>query len=333
MNSRFDPTVESVNASELVDPTGSRTHSGLGRRARDGSIEISAPAGIVSHDPDDLVVTVLAGTKVSEFSDAIGLQKQFVPLDPRSDQATVGGVIASGLSGVRRLGFGPLRDNLLEVRFVTGYGKLVKVGGPTVKNVTGFDIPRLLVGSLGTLGLIVQATFRCRPLPSESRWFTTSSEPGGALQKMFRPTAILSDSRSTYVLLSGEAVDVATSCRLLASCTETADVQLPEGPHRGRMSVAPATLASVEMQLRATKASDLRWLIEWGVGTIHLAADSSTSIALARAIAVDAGGWLLIEDGAEDLDPFGVTIPNLAIMSRLKRAFDPDEKFARGRFG
>ena len=77
--------------------------------------------------------------------------------------ATIGGILACGLSGVRRLRHGPVRDHVLEVRFETGDGRMVKGGGPTVKNVTGYDIPRLFVGSLGTIGVLHQATLRCRP--------------------------------------------------------------------------------------------------------------------------------------------------------------------------
>ncbi len=87
-------------------------------------------------------------------------------LDPRDPAATIGGILACGLSGWRRLRHGPLRDHVLEVRFVTAQGRLVKAGGPTVKNVTGYDLPRLLVGSFGTLGVLAQVTLRCRPRPA-----------------------------------------------------------------------------------------------------------------------------------------------------------------------
>src|SRR6185295_2466307 len=142
-----------------------------------GAVEVQAPRGVAVYDPADLTVTVGAGTPVSELAAVLGEASQECALDPRSADATVGGVLAVGLSGHRRLRYGPLRDRVLEVRFVTADGRLVKGGGPTVKNVSGFDIPRLLVGSLGTIGVLVQVTLRCQPRPVASEWFTTAVDP------------------------------------------------------------------------------------------------------------------------------------------------------------
>jgi hypothetical protein len=92
---------------------------------------------------------------------------QHCPLDPRDPAATVGGTLAAGLSGPRRLRYRPLRDRVLEVHLVTGDGRRVKGGGRVVKNVSGYDVCRLAVGSLGTLGVIAQVTLRCEPRPGE----------------------------------------------------------------------------------------------------------------------------------------------------------------------
>src|SRR6185503_4841680 len=87
---------------------------------------------------------------------------------------TVGGALALGHSGIRRLGDGPIRDALLECHYVSAAGEVVKAGGPTVKNVSGFDLCRLLVGSRGTLGFIGSVILRTRPLAQRSQWFTTT---------------------------------------------------------------------------------------------------------------------------------------------------------------
>src|SRR5207247_4197918 len=108
---------------------------------------------------------------------------------PAGDGATVGGVLAVGRSGLRRLRFGPIRDVLLEARYVSAEGRLVKAGGPTVKNVSGFDLCRLLVGSLGTLGLLAEVVLRCRPLPAESRWLAGEADPLGLLRRPYRPSS------------------------------------------------------------------------------------------------------------------------------------------------
>ena len=136
----------------------------------------------------------------------LGAAGQECALDPRDRAATVGGVLATGLSGHRRLRLGPLRDRVLEVRFVTADGRLVKAGGPTVKNVSGFDLPRLLVGSLGTIGVLVQVTLRCQPRPADvasgSRPTPTRSRCGARCtgRRASRGTA-----RTTHVLLEGVA--------------------------------------------------------------------------------------------------------------------------------
>src|SRR5262249_53954994 len=138
---------------------------------------VRAATGIVDYDPADLTVTLGAGTTCEELATVLHAHGQECPLDPRDPHATIGGVLACGLSGPRRLRHGPLRDRLLEVRFVAADGRLVKGGGPTVKNVSGFDIPRLLVGSLGTIGVLVQVTLRCQPAPASASWFETDGDP------------------------------------------------------------------------------------------------------------------------------------------------------------
>jgi len=163
-----DRAAGSTGARAAVVPVGSGTRSEVGDPivvSGGGLREVRAPAGIVSHDVADMTVTLGAGTTAGDLERALSAERQECPLDAHSVHETVGGLLAAGLSGFRRLRHGPLRDSLLEVRFVTGDGRLVQGGGPTVKNVSGYDLPRLLVGSLGTLGVIVQVTLRCRPLP------------------------------------------------------------------------------------------------------------------------------------------------------------------------
>ena len=209
---------------------------------------------------------------------------------------------------------------MLEVRFLTGYGKVVKGGGPTVKNVTGYDLPRLFVGSLGTLGVLQQATLRCRPRPRCSQWFT-----GDGTGACFRPAAHLTDGAHTYVLLEGSEAEVAAQRGALEP---VAPPSLPDGPHRGRISVAPARLADL---VRALPRS-VRWCAELTVGTVHVATDTTADLAEARACAHAHDGWMLREAGGDpDDDGYGRPLPNLDLMRRIKHAFDPDGKLNPGR--
>jgi glycolate oxidase FAD binding subunit len=327
----LDDLCEVMAGATTVVPVGSRTHWEVGGALTAGSdgVEVTAPDGVVTYDPADLTVTVGAGTTCAELAEVLGAAGQECALDPRDPAATVGGLLATGLSGHRRLRLGPLRDRVLEVRFVTADGRLVKGGGPTVKNVSGFDLPRLLVGSFGTIGLMVQITLRCQPRPPSAEWFSTPADPFAVRRALHRPSCIAWDGRATQVLLEGVAADVdAERGRIGAPAERAAAPAWPEGPHRGRISVRPSAVRDLADPLDATGA---RWLAEVGVGTVHVATDDERVITRARAAAEAAGGWLLREAGAPGLDGFGVRLPNARLAERIRVAFDPDGKCAPGR--
>jgi hypothetical protein len=129
----LDALCATVREATSVVAVGARTQWEVGGRSDPAATEVCAPSGVVSYDPRELTVTVAAGTTVAELDAALAAQGQECPLDPRTPDATVGGVLAAGLSGARRLRNGPIRDRVLEVRFVTADGRVVKGGGPTVK--------------------------------------------------------------------------------------------------------------------------------------------------------------------------------------------------------
>ena len=169
-----------VGSEGKVRVVGAKTQWMIGRRADNSSTddvsidvrELRAPDGVVDVQPSELIVRVGAGTPVADLDVAlaeVGLQ---CPLDPASLSATVGGVLSVGRSGVRRLRHGHVRDTVLEALYVSADGVLRRAGAPVVKNVTGFDLPRLLVGSIGTLGLIGEVVLRCGPLPQRRGWWS-----------------------------------------------------------------------------------------------------------------------------------------------------------------
>lgn len=317
-----------VGEAATVVPVGGGTHREVGGPVPAGT-EVRAPAGIVTYDPADLTVTVGAGTPVSMLDAMLAESGQECALDPRDRSATVGGTLSVGLSGHRRLRHGPVRDRVLEVRFASADGRLVRGGGPTVKNVTGYDLPRLLVGSLGTLGVLTRVILRCQPRPVRSAWYTTTSAPEVVRRACLHPSSILWDGRETAVLLEGHPDDVAAEAGLSELTPADSAPPWPHGAHRGRCSIAPGRLAVLGAALEAL--DEVRWLAEWGVGTVHVATDSETALAAARSATVAAGGWLLREAGAPGLDGFGVGIPNAALATRVKAAFDPDGKLSPGR--
>jgi glycolate oxidase FAD binding subunit len=316
-----------VRDATSVVAVGSGTQSGIGGAVRDAS-EVRAPGGVLDVQPADMTVTVAAGTTCAELRAALAEFGQECPLDPRDARATVGGTLATGLSGLRRLALGPVRDTVLEVVLVRADGRVVRGGGPTVKNVTGYDVPRLAVGSLGTIGVLAQVTLRTRPLPAASTWFASSRTPAELRTLLYAPTAVTQDRSGTRVLLEGHPGDL-TAEAARAGLTETDPVEPPSGPHRGRISVAPGAVAALITEL--SEHPDLEWLAEHGVGTVHVVAGEPARLATARRIAEAHDGWMLREAGAPDLDPFGVDSPALALQRRLRSALDPTGKLARGR--
>lgn len=325
---RVDELCAAVAAAETVSPVGAGTHWEVGNPPTLG-VEVHAPSGVLAYDPAELTVTVGAGTTVGALTDVLAQAGQECVLDPRSATATVGGTIATGLSGPRRLRYGPLRDRVLEVRFVTADGRVVKAGGATVKNVTGFDLPRLLVGSLGTIGVITQTTLRCQPLAAIARWSASVDEPASVRARLFRPSCVAWDGAVTRVLLEGHPDDVVAEERSAGLEPLVDRVRAVEGEHRGRISVRPDRVVETGRALLAL--DDLGWMAEVGVGTIHVAAGTIEGFAAARAAAERAGGWLLREAGAPGVDGFGVALPNLGIVRRVRDAFDPTGKLSPGR--
>lgn len=316
-----------VATATAVVSIGAGTHAEIGGRVTDAT-EVRAPSGIVDVQPFDMTVSVRAGTPYAELDAALAEHGQESPLDPLDASATVGGIIAAGLSGLRRLGHGPLRDHLLEVEFVTADGKIARGGGPTVKNVTGYDIPRLFVGSLGTLGVITRVILRTRPCPAASEWFESSTPASVLRGALFAPTAIVRAGDVTAVLLEGNATDLRAEAEAAALAPAVAPAS-PAGAHRARIAIDPARLDGLLITLDAIDG--LESLAEYGVGTVHVASATASALIEARRVAEEQGGWMLRISGAPDLDPFGVAFPALELQRRIRRTLDPTGKLNPGR--
>jgi glycolate oxidase FAD binding subunit len=240
---------------EEVGAEGPVTIAGTGSRG--GPVAdvrcVHAPSGIDWLRADEMTVCCGAGTSVAELDDALVAYGQCVAIPPHG---TVGGALAVGRSGIRRLGYGPVRDTLLQARYVSAVGDVVKAGGPTVKNVTGFDLCRLLVGSWGTLGFIGEVILRTRPRARFEQWFATGADPWRTLAGLYRPTSVLWDGTTTWVLLEGDERDVDAAARNLALESVIGPPGLPTG---GRWSVPPSRLRD----LTGT------FVAEIGVGVVH----------------------------------------------------------------
>jgi glycolate oxidase FAD binding subunit len=159
---------EIVRSHERLHLRGGCTKSALSTPL-DGTqaLDVSGLSGIVEYDPGELTFTALGGTPVAEVRAQLDAHSQYLPFDPpfADSGATLGGTVASGLSGPGRYRFGGIRDFILGVSMVDGSGRLVCGGGKVVKNAAGFDIPKLVIGSLGEFGALVELTFKVFPKP------------------------------------------------------------------------------------------------------------------------------------------------------------------------
>lgn len=310
--SALDAFVEEVGAVGPVAVEGGRTTWTVGGEPHPDARLVRAPVGVREHIPAEMTVRVGAGTTVEELHAALATHGQTTVLDG-APGATVGGVLAVGRSGLRRLRHGPVRDALLEARYVSAEGRLIVAGGPTVKNVTGYDLCRLLVGSLGTLGLLGEVVLRTRPIPEAQQWVGGEAEPEDVMRALYRPSAVLWDGTTVWALLEGYAVDVrdqqAVAVRLGLRDAD-GPPQLP--PHRWSV---PA--AEVRATVTSAIASGAHVVAEVGVGLVH--ADRPTPPSVGAGAGQDGGAHESSADLVAELH------------RRLKAEFDPTGRLNPGR--
>lgn len=226
---------------------------------------VAAPAGVIDFEPAEMTVRVRAGTAVADLHRELASAGQYTAL-PVRPSGTVGGALAVGESGPARLGLGTVRDALLQARYVDAEGRVVTAGAPTVKNVSGFDLCKLLVGSLGTIGLIGEALLRTRPVPEAERWVRAAgADPRSVFEQSRTAASILWDGAAVWVLASGYGVDVEADLAALAGLGDFEPAESPDLPPH-RWSCTPAEAASFDPK---RLGGDGRFVAEIGVGVVH----------------------------------------------------------------
>jgi glycolate oxidase FAD binding subunit len=231
-----------ANASEVCDlvkfaaaenlaviPTGARTKIEIGMPPPryDLAIDMVRLDHVISYDPGDLTLSVEPGIPLTRLGEVLAKHKQFLPLAvPFYERATVGGTLASGVDSLLRQLYGSPRDFVLGMEFVSGEGALTKSGGRVVKNVSGYDLHKLFLGAIGTLGVITRINFKTFPLPMSERIFVASFGSAGealALCQKIGPSPISPSSlenlspEMTTLLFSGDAASALGATRPSAS--------------------------------------------------------------------------------------------------------------------
>ncbi|NNF54192.1 MAG: FAD-binding protein [Acidimicrobiales bacterium] len=286
-----------VGSDDPVAVEGNRTRWDAGGPATGSPRIVKAPAGVVQYQPDEMTVKVLAGTTVAELDRALAGEGQRTALPQRG--GTVGGALAVGENHPHTLAVGALRTAVLKVTYVSADGKIVSGGGATVKNVSGFDIPRLIVGSLGTLGCIAEVILRTNPIPAVSRWFHTLADPFAIYNELLAPAAVFWDGSATWLLLEGHEVDVDHQASVAAGIGELTPVDgPPDEPGLHRWSLPPGELQATMTKLEGPALASI------GVGTI----------------------WATEPQPERPLSPAVE-----AIHDRMKTFFDPDRRLNPGR--
>ncbi len=205
-------------------PTGNGTHLGIGFPPRRYDVALCTQRldRLVEHNAADMTVTVQPGLTLSALNAVLAGARQWLPFDPpQADRTTIGGLIAADRNGPLRLAYGKVRDFLIGIKVVLADGTVVKGGGRVVKNVAGYDLPKLFAGSFGTLGVIVEASFKVRPRPVEQRLFVWPAPTLGAAMR--RASSLLDGSVFPSMLEAvnepaAEAIGLAPGAALVIGC-------------------------------------------------------------------------------------------------------------------
>jgi glycolate oxidase FAD binding subunit len=330
-----DAVREANGSSRRLLVVGGRRHLDKGNPAEvDAELWTTQLDRLVSYEPAEMIAVVEAGMRVGELDRILAESGQEWPSDAPRD-ATVGGVIASGASSPRRLRFGALRDTVLEAEVVTGGGRLVRSGARTVKNVTGYDLHKLVAGSLGTLAVIVQVALKLRPLPRARRNLRLEGDLAVAdelVEAVRGAAAVLATPGAVEVRLEGwpQEVEEQTAMAQVAARPIASEDDAPfplERPWEGAPSVAEAAVPPSKLGEALTGDA---WGALAGVGIAWVGVDGAGGELDELRRRVHAlGGIAPIVRGPGGLgDP---PVSALDVHRRLKEAFDPNEVLAPGR--
>ncbi len=333
-------------------------------------LDLSLMDRVLDHAAGDLIVETQAGTPLTAVQEVVGQARQRVTVDETVPGSTVGGTLATHTSGPRRLAVGTMRDLLIGVTLVRADGVVAKAGGRVVKNVAGYDLGKLMIGSFGTLGVVTEALFRLHPQPPARRLLSIEvDDPQRAhdlvhavVHAQVVPAAVEVDQPATgpvrvTVLLEGREAGVAGRARTtgtLLGGSATVSDQEPEGftaypwattSHGDDRAVAlklTCALSGIADVLTTARAVGAHVRGSGGAGVLHAALPAGTPVpevvaavdALRRTCTVHRGSTVVLDAPTavkQAVDLWG-PVPALDLMRRVKEQFDPDHRLSPGRY-
>ncbi len=361
-----DLAVIVAGATRPLEPVGGGSKRQIGQPVAADLLDLRALAGIESYEPAELVLTAYAATPLAAIEAELAAHAQRLAFEPPDFGAllgnarpqTIGGVLAANLAGSRRVTAGAARDHFLGFRAVNGLGEPFKAGGKVVKNVTGYDLPKLLAGSWGTLAVLTEVTIRVVPAPELDRTLVVAAGStgeclallGAALRSPHDVSAAAVDpARGSLLRLEGFAASVEARTRALCDelrCMPQAVLEgsasrdcwhalasgaaLAASPVVWRISVPPADALRVLEKLDAE-----RYLVDWGGGLILAAFDAVDAQRVRGALT--AGHASLLKAPAAARATTAVFQPQApavaAAAARVRSAFDPRGILNPGRMG
>ena len=326
---------------QAVIPTGGGTKLDWGNPPRKADVLLSMrhQNRVIEHAWANLTVTVEAGCTVAELQRTLAEHGQRLAVDPLwPERATIGGVLSTNDSGSLRLGYGAMRDLIIGVTLVLADGTIAKSGGKVVKNVAGYDLPKLATGGLGTLGVITRAVFRLHPLPRNMRTLTIATADAADSQGIvlsilgaqLAPAAVQVRSGNVDILLEGALDGIAaqeSAIKKFGAVREgSPDVWKAREELWGEGTIVKFT--TLPARIAAASALFSHYVIQaTGIGYAQFEGD----LGELRAVMERDGGSLVIL-GPTKLDAWGSPGDALPLMRAVKAQFDPKGTLNPGRF-
>ena len=342
-NELAELVINAINGKQVLNIAGGNSKSFYGRQAQGQLVSTSEHCGVTNYEPGELVITARTGTRLSEIESTLASKNQKLVFEPPhfNDTATLGGAIATGINGPCRPWSGSARDSVLGVKMINGKAEILSFGGEVMKNVAGYDVSRLMTGSLGTLGILLEVSLKVLPISEITKTIIIDCSDDDVIQrcveinKQFLPlSAIAYYKNQLFVRLSGNAASVDAAIKQLGgnilddndlwnSIREQSHPFFNQTGSLWRISVPPATPLMKELKGE--------WLIDWAGAQRWFISDMKHEEV--RDVVKVANGHATIFRNENNIDDVfqPLTTAQTQLHSMLRKAFDPHGVFSTGR--